>query len=165
MIFYEEILREFQKKRVKYVLVGGIASNLLGTLRSTYDLDILMELSDTNLGKIVKILKRHGYRVKQPLDPMGIADKKTRTNWVKNKHMKALNFYKDAAWEEIDLIIESPVSFKEARKSAVSFKIGNLTLRVISIDNLIKMKKNTGRERDKFDIKELKKLKRIKKNV
>jgi predicted nucleotidyltransferase len=165
MIFYEEILREFQKKKVKYVLVGGVASNLLGALRSTYDLDLLVELSDTNLGKIVKVLKKYGYRVKQPVDPMGIADKRTRTDWIENKHLKAFNFYKDAEWKEIDLIIKSPVSFKEARKSAVCFKIGNLTLRVISIDNLIKMKKKTGRERDKLDIKELKKLKRMKKNV
>ena len=30
MIFYEEILRAFQMQRVKYVLIGGIAVNLLG---------------------------------------------------------------------------------------------------------------------------------------
>jgi hypothetical protein len=33
MIFYEEIFRAFQKQKVKYVLVGGIAVNLLGSMR------------------------------------------------------------------------------------------------------------------------------------
>ncbi|KPK99393.1 MAG: hypothetical protein AMJ91_07950 [candidate division Zixibacteria bacterium SM23_73_3] len=86
MIFYEEIFRALQKQKVKYVLVGGIAVNLLGAMRSTADLDILVEMSDDNLKKIVEILKSQGYRVKQPvngersrtIDPMKIADKKTR---------------------------------------------------------------------------------------
>lgn len=69
MIFYEEILRVFQKQRVKYVLIDGIAVNLLGSMRSSADLDRLVEMSDNNLKKIVKILKRRGYHVKQPVDP------------------------------------------------------------------------------------------------
>jgi len=32
MIFYEEILKEFQTYNVKYVIVGGIAVNLLGSM-------------------------------------------------------------------------------------------------------------------------------------
>ena len=41
MIFYEAIIKEFQKQKVKYVLVGGIAVNLHGAMRSTADMDIL----------------------------------------------------------------------------------------------------------------------------
>ena len=48
MIIYEEVLKEFQKQKVKYVIVGGIAVNLLGSLRSTADMDILVEMSDSN---------------------------------------------------------------------------------------------------------------------
>lgn len=64
MIIYEEILKEFRKQKVKYVLVGGIAVNLLGSMRSTADLDILVEMSDKNLAKIVRIMKKNGYHVK-----------------------------------------------------------------------------------------------------
>ena len=53
MILYEEVLREFQRHKVKYVLVGGIAFNLLGGYRNTLDMDILVEMSDANIGKIV----------------------------------------------------------------------------------------------------------------
>src|SRR3989344_3304390 len=114
MIIYEEILREFQKQKVKYVLVGGIALNLLGSLRSTADLDILVEMSDNNLAKVVQILKRQGYRVKQPVDPMGIANSRIRQDWIKNKHMKAFNFYKEQEFKEVDIIIDSPVSYEKA---------------------------------------------------
>jgi hypothetical protein len=67
MIFYEEIFRAFQEQNVKYVLVGGIAVNLLGAMRSTVDLDILVEMSDENIGKIIAILKEQGYKPKQPV--------------------------------------------------------------------------------------------------
>ena len=163
MIFYEEILKAFQKQKVKYVIVGGFAVNLLGSMRSTADLDILVEMSDDNLKKIVKILQKHGYRVRQPVKPMSIADRQTREDWIKNKRMKAFNFYREDELEEVDIIIESPVSFKEARKSCVRIKIDKLTLPVISIDNLIKMKKKTGRAIDKLDIEELKKIKKLRK--
>ncbi|MBL7196906.1 MAG: hypothetical protein ISS47_02270 [Candidatus Omnitrophica bacterium] len=163
MFFYEEILREFQKQKVKYILVGGIAMNILGSLRNTADMDILVEMSDNNLAKIVKILIRRGYRVKQPVDPMGIADKKVREKWIKNKHMKAFNFYKEEELKEVDIIIESPVTYEKARKDVSRVKIADVILPVISINNLIKMKRNTGRNIDKLDIEELRKIIRLKK--
>lgn len=162
MFFYEEVLREFQKQKVKYVLVGGIAINLLGSMRSTADLDILAEMSDDNLKKIVNILKGCGYRVKQPVDPMKFAEKNVREDWIKNKHMKAFNFYKKDELKEVDIVIESPVSFEEAAKSCRRIKIDGVVLPVISITKLIKMKKDTGRTIDKLDIEELTKIKRMK---
>jgi len=162
MILYEEILREFQKQKVKYVIVGGIAVNLLGSLRSTADMDILVEMSDSNLKKVVGILRNNGYRVKQQVDPIGIADASTRKDWICNRHMKAFNFYKEDELKEVDIIIKSSVSFEEAKKNPVRIKIDGVILPVISIDNLIKMKKNTGRNIDKLDIQELKRIKRVK---
>ena len=161
MILYGEILREFQKQKVKYLLVGGIAVNLFGFVRSTADMDILVEMSNENLKKVVSILKKKGYHVKQPVDPMGIADEKLRYDWIHNKHMKAFNFYKEDELREVDIIIESPVSFKDAQKGRLCFRIDDLLLPVISIDNLIKMKSRTGRGVDKLDIEELKKIKKL----
>ena len=161
MIFYEEVFREFKRQKVKYVLVGGIAVNLLGAMRSTVDLDLLVEMSDKNLKKIVEILRSQGYRAKQPIDPMKIADRKTRGEWIEKKHMKAFNFYKEDELKEVDIVIDSPVSFEEAKKSALRIKVDDLTLPVISMDNLIKMKKKTGRAIDDLDIEELTKIKKL----
>ena len=161
MIIYEEVLREFRRQKVKYIIVGGIAVNLLGSLRNTADMDILVEMSDANLAKVVKILKAKGYRVRQPVDPMDIADKKIRDDWVKNKHMKAFNFYKEDELKEVDIIIETPVTFEKARKNIKRIRGGDITLPVISIDDLIRMKKGTGRLIDKSDIRQLKMIKKM----
>jgi hypothetical protein len=163
MILYEEILREFQKHKVRYILVGGIAVNLLGFPRSTADLDILVEMSDKNLRKIVTILKKRGYKVKQPVDPMLIADKKTRLDWIKNKHLKAFNFYKEEELKEVDIILKSPVTYASAIKKIVRIRDGDLVFPVISIKDIIKMKNSAGRDLDKFDVAVLKKIEKRKK--
>src|SRR5208283_4762989 len=130
MIIYEDILRAFQKNKVKYVLVGGLAVNLQGAFRSTSDLDILVEMTDTNLAKIVKILKTKKYFVKQPVDPMGIADTDTRKDWIQNKNMKAFCFFKENG-EQVDLIIDSPVKYAQAIKEVDVLHIDGIRLPII----------------------------------
>jgi len=161
MILYEEILSEFQKQKVKYIIVGGIAINLHGFLRATADMDILVDMTDENLKKIVSILKKKGYHVKQPVDPMDIADQQIRFDWIHGKNMKAFNFYKENEYKEVDIIIESPVSYQEAKKNALQLKIGKLKISVVSIDDLIKMKSRAGRDVDKKDIEQLRKIKKL----
>ena len=164
MILYGEILKEFQKRNVKYIIVGGIAFNLLGGERSTSDLDILVEMGNANLAKIVKILTKRGYRVKQPVDPMGIADKSTREDWIHNKNMKAFNFYKEEDFKEVDIIIETPVSFETAKKTIQHVKLDKITVPVISINNLIKMKREANRPIDQVDIQELQEVAKKREN-
>ena len=163
MIIYEEVFKEFQKHKINYVLVGGLAFNLLGGMRATSDLDILVAMTDDNLRKIVKILKNKGYGVKQPVDPMDIANESLRKDWIKNKNMKAFNFYKDDGIHEVDIIIDSPVSFYKAKKNAIIISVGKLKLPVISVDDLITMKKRAGRDIDRLDINQLMEIKKYRK--
>jgi predicted nucleotidyltransferase len=161
MIIYEDVLREFQKQKVKYIIVGGIAVNLLGALRNTADMDILVELSDKNLKKIIVILKKKGYRVKQRIDPIILADTAAREAFIKKKHMKACNFYKEGSLEEIDIIIDTPVSFEEAQRDALMMRSSHIAIPVISVAGLIKMKRRSGRPIDRLDIAELKQIEKI----
>ncbi len=160
MIFYEDIFKAFQHDKVKYILVGGLAFNLLGGFRATEDLDILVDMTDENLFKVVKILKQKKYYVKQPVDPLRIADEETRKDWIKNKNMLAFCFYKETG-EQVDIIIESPVRYADAIKKVQWVRVEKMSLPVISIDDLIKMKSKTGRDKDKFDVNELKKMKKV----
>ncbi|MDP3979974.1 MAG: hypothetical protein Q8Q33_01020 [Chlamydiota bacterium] len=137
------------------------AVNLLGSMRSTADLDILVEMSDENLKKLVTILLQEGYKVKQPIDPFNIVNKNTREDWINNKNLKALNFYKERELKEVDIIIDSPVSFEMAKDKVVLVKVDDLMLPVISIDHLIEMKKSAGRKVDVLDIEELEKVKKL----
>jgi len=161
MFIYEEILRAFQKYKVQYIVIGGIAVNLLGALRSTADLDVLLEMSEDNLKEALAVLRKCKYRVKQPIDLVKIADKKIREYLIRKKNLKAVNFYKTGGFEEVDVIIDVPFTFEEAQKDIVWVKGGAIKIPLISIDGLIKMKKKSGRIVDKLDIDALKRIKRL----
>jgi hypothetical protein len=114
-------------------------------------------MTDENLSKVVTVLKKAGYHVKQPVDPLLIADKKTRENWIKNKNMKAFNFYKgERSYEEVDIVIDSPVTFEDADKDALKIRVHGFVLHVISKKKFIRMKKYSGRDKDLTDIEQIK---------
>jgi tRNA nucleotidyltransferase/poly(A) polymerase len=56
VVFYEKVLRRLNRRGVKYVVAGGIAVNLHGVPRATADLDIVVEMSDTNIRKLVRVM-------------------------------------------------------------------------------------------------------------
>ena len=151
-MFYEEIIRKFNNAGVKYAIVGGVAVNLHGHIRMTADLDIVLELEDSNLAKAITTLRESGFVCKIPVDPMGLADSNTRNDWIKNKNMKALNFYRDT--DEVDLVVDTPVKYEEATKTI--FAVKNINYPVVSKEDLIKMKEVSNRHHDMDDIKKLK---------
>ncbi len=151
-MFYEEIIRKFNNAGVKYAIVGGVAVNLHGHIRMTADLDIVLELEDNNLAKAITTLRESDFVCKIPVDPMGLADSNTRNDWIKNKNMKELNFYRDT--EEVDLVVGTPVKYEEATKTI--FVVKNTNYPVVSKEDLIKMKEVSNRHHDMDDIKKLK---------
>ncbi|MDA3792363.1 MAG: hypothetical protein PF545_01730 [Elusimicrobia bacterium] len=74
MLDYIEIFREFNKKKIKYIVCGGLAVNLYAIPRMTYDIDILLKMTDDNLSKYIKLLKKWGFSPKQPVKIEDFAD-------------------------------------------------------------------------------------------
>jgi hypothetical protein len=96
---------------------------------------------------------------------MDIANASTRKDWVRNKNVKALNFYKETEMKEVDIIIDSPVQYPDASRDLVRVKAGKLTIPVISVKKLIRMKKDAGRPVDVFDLEMLGKINKIKRGA
>ena len=48
-MFYDDFFSELYKNKIRYLLGGGHAVNIYGIIRSTYDIDILLDLSEENL--------------------------------------------------------------------------------------------------------------------
>jgi len=160
---YEDIFYLFNKNGIKYVVVGGIAVNLQGAMRSTADLDIAVELTASNINKLFKACDELGYKLKQPVKPYDIYDATRRAALIKDKALKAITFYKPKSFEEIDVLTDSIIPFKKIYGNADICKIGNLKVRLASIDDLIKMKSITLRPLDKIDIQVLREIKKIRK--
>ncbi len=164
MLDYLGIFRKFNDEGIRYLVVGGVAMNLLGIPRVTYDIDILIDMQDDNISALMRLTKEWGFKPKVPVNVMDFADKAKRDEWIATKNMKAFNLV-NAKWalSEIDVIIDAPVDYSEARKRAKKITVQGVPIPVISIDDLIKMKRAAGRELDKADIQYLRQVKNGKK--
>lgn len=164
MLDYLAIFKKLNEKRIRYIVVGGIAINLYGIPRMTYDIDLLLDFEDKNIEEFLRLLRGWGFKPKVPVNIMDFANSDKRKEWIKNKNMKAFNLVNpEWAISEIDIIIDSPVDYKKGHKRVKNIILHGVSIPVISIDDLIKMKEKADRQQDKADIKYLRKLKNGKK--
>lgn len=163
-MFYEDIFREFNRRRIKYLLIGGLAVNLHGIPRLTQDLDLLVGMKPSNLLKLVRSLLSLGYKSRPPVNPLDLANPEVRVKWIKEKNMKVFTFFHSKIpAQEIDILIFSPISFEDAYQKRVVKRADNLRIPVISIPDLIKMKEKLTRKSDISDVKMLKLILRMEK--
>lgn len=156
-INYQTIFRSLNRQKIDYIVAGGVAVNFHGIPRMTYDLDLMILLERENIERIISILLTWGYKPRAPVDPYDLAIEEKRSEWIKDKRMVAFNFYSDIyPIAEIDLIIDSPISYEKLQKRAASFDVEGESVTVISIVDLIELKLQSKREQDLSDVRHLK---------
>ena len=58
---FQDFLRLLEHHSVKYVVVGGYALGYHGYVRATGDLDLFVELSESNADRLVTVFKDFGF--------------------------------------------------------------------------------------------------------
>ena len=157
--WFSEIFKGLAKEDIRYVIVGGIAVNLLGVPRFTADLDIIVALEQKNVRKFVKCLTNLGFKPKVPVTAEMFTDHKNRANWAKEKNMVVFSFWRpDRPYEVIDVFIKEPIPFKELWSKREKIALENIKIPVVSIGHLVQLKRRSGRLQDISDIEALNKL-------
>jgi len=134
------------------MVVGGYAVNFHGYSRNTVDIDLIIKFTLSNLKKVEKILNELGMISRLPIDAVSLF--KFREEYIKNRDLIAWNFYNESnPTDQVDILITHDVGDFKAEK----FLVGDLEVKVISKEDLIQMKKASGRDKDLLDIKELSK--------
>jgi len=153
---FQTIFKELNEIGIDYLVVGGLAVNFHGIPRMTYDIDLMILLESENILKLVRKLTQWGYRPKIPIDAKDLADETKRNSWVREKGMKALNFYSETLpIGEIDIVIESPIPYKELKNRAIKIKLQDEKIPTVSIHDLIELKLRAGRKQDLADVEHL----------
>lgn len=161
---YEDVFKELQESKIKYLVIGGIAVNLHGFQRTTGDIDIMLAMESENVLKFIKIAKKLNLAPRVPVKPEDFADPKKVENWKKYKNMKVFSFIDiDNPAISIDIMTENYIPFDESYKRRKNVKAWGITIPVVSIEDLIKLKKISGRPQDLADIEALEQFPRQKK--
>lgn len=163
-MFYEEVFRELNKEKVKYVVVGGGAVVLHGVVRMTVDLDLFVNFSEKNLLKFAEVLTRLGYRPKVPVKASDFADATKRARWKKEKQMVVFSFFHVKRHHDlIDVFIYEPIQFDKVYKQKKIITAGGIRIPIISIEHLKLLKKMASRPQDIADIEALEEVEKLRK--
>jgi hypothetical protein len=162
-MIYEEIFTEFDLRGVRYLVVGGMAVNLYGYIRLTMDLDIMVDLSDRNLSKVVGVMEEFGYTPRAPVNPHEFISEEKRDEWIQEKGAVVFTFIDlKKPFKHIDIFLSNPMDFEEAYSRREVMTIAGAKVSIVSLDDLIKMKASAGRPRDMEDVHHLERIKALK---
>ena len=151
MIFpdFLELLRVFEKHKVAYALIGGYAVGVHSEPRYTKDLDIIVAPTPRNAPRVLRALEEFGAPIanltREDLTRPGLL----YVFGIPPLRVDVLNRLKG---------VDVSVIIKRARR----VKVADTILRVVALDDLIRIKTLAGRPQDKADVALLRRYKRKK---
>lgn len=142
---FKELLEEFDREAVKFVLVGGYAVAFHGRPRATKDIDLLLEGSLENLERAAAALARFGA-------PLNVVEA------IRTMSESEIVFLGQPPLR-IDLMRSiDGVSSEKVFENAVDSHLDGVRVGVISLEHLIMNKKAAGRPQDLVDATYLEKV-------
>ncbi len=155
-MYYQSVFEALNAKGVKYIVIGGLAINLHGIYRPTFDLDVMIGLDPENTERFVQAMEEIGYKPKIPVDARQFTDGTKREEWKREKGMVVFSFFDpDRPYKIIDVMIEEQIKFATAYLRRIEVEARNTTIPVAAIEDLIRLKRIADREQDRLDIREL----------
>ncbi|HUW26162.1 MAG TPA: hypothetical protein VMW07_06505 [Gallionella sp.] len=156
-----ELLQSLSEGKVQYVLVGGLAVQLHGYMRSTFDIDLVLAMTDENLARFIAVAKRYGLVPSIPVSINSLRDANQIEQWHREKGMLAFALREPQVGGGIvDILVRPNVPFEQLMANAVAGQLFAQKIWIASIDDLLTMKRIANRPKDRLDITALEKIKR-----
>lgn len=141
-------LRNLNEFQVRYILVGGFATNLHGFLRTTADCDIWIEDSAINRKNLRNALEKTEGGSFDYIERMDFVLGSTSIKLSSGLDLDIMTYLKGFPSD----------TFNHCFQKASTAEIYGLTIRFLHINHLIEAKKEAGRPKDLIDIIELEKI-------
>ena len=139
---FKELLQLLNLKKIEYLVVGGYAVAFYGHPRSTGDMDIWVALTENNAKKIVEALKEFGFNVAELNEKLFL--EKENNIRMRNPPLQI----------EILTSIDG-VDFPKCYRNKKTETINYVEINFISLEDLKKNKKASGRHQDLADLEKL----------
>jgi hypothetical protein len=156
-----ELLQSLADAQVQYVLVGGLAVQLHGFLRATFDIDLVLEMNDENLVRFIAVAKSYGLQPAIPVPIESLRNADQIDEWHREKGMLAFSLREpQTGGGVVDVLVRPDVTFKRLLANAVAGNLFGRRVMIASIEDLLTMKRIANRPKDQLDIVALEKIKR-----
>jgi hypothetical protein len=148
------VVRALLARDVKFVIVGGFAGRAWGSPAITNDLDICYERSKPNLDALAATLRELGASLRGA--PEGLPfqlDGKTLAMG------DSFTFETAAGWVDCLGTPSGTTGYHDLIRNAADVTVDDVTFKVVSLDDLLRMKRAAGRPKDRVAIEILSALK------
>ena len=152
-MFFYDVAAALEKAGVPFAIAGGYAVALHGAVRGTVDVDIVLRLARKSFLAAESALRGLGLTPRLPISAAEVFD--FREEYIRNRNLVAWSFSNPRDPSQIvDVIITHDLSKLKVKR----IKAGGRTLPVLSLPDLVAMKKASGRPQDLEDIRALEEL-------
>src|SRR3989338_5699826 len=156
-----DLLQSLSDEHVQYVLVGGLAVQLHGFLRSTFDIDLVLAMNDENLVRFIAVAKQYGLVPVIPVTIDSLRNASQIDQWHREKGMLAFALREPhIGGSVVDVLVRPEVPFEQLYEQAVVGELLGQQVRIASIADLLTMKRQANRDKDRLDIRALEKIQR-----
>jgi hypothetical protein len=145
---FQDFIKALNHADVEYLLVGGYSVILHGYARTTGDLDLWINPTETNFKKLTQAFRIFG----MPLFNLTI-DK-----FLNTKDFDVFSYGRPPVSIELLTVVKG-LEFDSAYKESTIFEQDSILVRTIQFYHLLEAKKASGRSRDLNDIEQLSKKK------
>jgi predicted nucleotidyltransferase len=152
----ERVLVALGHAGVDYLVVGGVAVVMHGHLRTTQDLDLVVRLEPANVRLALEVLEDLGLRPRPPVPAAAFADPNQREDWILTKNMVVFSMWdpSDPTFD-VDLFVREPFDFEVVYQRRLIVPMGTSYATVVSLEDLLALKRSAGRTQDLADIEAL----------
>lgn len=156
-----ELLQSLSEGQVQCVLVGGLAVQLHGFMRSTFDVDLVLAMNDGNLARFIAVAKQYGLVPSIPVPIDSLRNAGQIEQWHREKGMLAFALREpQTGGGVVDILVRPEISFEQLMANAVAGELYGRKVWIASIEDLIAMKRVANRAKDRLDIEALEKIRR-----
>ena len=147
---YAKVLRVLTDAGVEFVLIGGVAADLHGSARATFDVDVVYSRKRTNLAKVVEALGPYNPYLRGA--PPGLPFQFDLAT-VRN----GLNFTLSTGLGDVDLLgeVAGGGNYEQLLSHSVEIDAFGIRCRCVTLERLIQLKRAAGRPKDLESIAEL----------
>ena len=159
---YIGLFRKLFEAQVQYLICGGLAVNIYGIPRMTADIDLLISFDEANIQQFEQVLSELAFESVVPIQLNTLLDQGKRQQVIEEKNLIAYSYYnKHSNYMNIDILIDVPLSFQNMWTSRETRSIEDFKINIVSLQDLIDLKRYANRTQDKQDILMLNKLQNI----
>ena len=142
---YEKLLAKLARAEVKFIIVGGVAVALNGFVRTTEDVDILIEASAENVTRLLDELGNFGEGHARELSPTDFSDSEGAVRIIEDFPLDVFTMMRGKRYAELV-------------GSTKTTRIDDVEVRYLNAEALIALKSDSQRDQDRIDVSALRAL-------